>query len=72
VLNIRADPPFLATFNQEEGDLSEHFLDRVAISLSATAEKLNTEEHVCAVVNVKRETSVSTRLSSTRKDYSRK
>jgi Mg-chelatase subunit ChlI len=45
-------PLFLATFNPEEGDLSEHFLDRVAIALPTTTEKLNTEERVHAVVNV--------------------
>jgi magnesium chelatase subunit D len=45
-------PLFLATFNPEEGDLSEHFLDRVAISLPTTTEKLNTEERVRAVLNV--------------------
>jgi magnesium chelatase subunit D len=51
-LRYPCHPLLIATFNPEEGELKDHFLDRIGVALSAESHPLNTQERVQVVDNV--------------------
>lgn len=51
-INYPCFPIVIAAWNPEEGEITRHFTDRIAMSLSADTEQLTVEERVEAVKNV--------------------